>query len=219
MTFNEIIYRIKEALKVNSDDLDFDYSDELIANHINSTRALLLYQRYKDGKKPLPDDFYQKVEVDLALVDKNANVCIGVELRSTTSLPNLADINGEYKIKIYKQGNNFVNNINYVQPYRYNYTGYNPLVINQYYVTIDAENYLYLRSDNSMYKIIEELEIFAVLDNPINAGTSSCDPYEDEYPMSEGITQEVIDMVVANISKTLNLVGDKENNSDETNRA
>jgi hypothetical protein len=225
MTLNEIIYRIKENLKVNSDDLSFDYPNELLANMVHTRRALLLKQRYSDARKKLPNDMYQLICIDLSLVDNLTEVCNGNIVKSDVALPDLLDIAGEYKIYLKKQENLFPLNLNYVQLDRLPYTGNNPLLKNQIYVAIDPGNYLYLRGDNQFYKLIDELQIWAVLENPDEAydhlcpGQSSpCDPYEEKYPLPTDLIDQVIITITKELLATTNLDEDNINNADESNR-
>jgi len=225
MTLNEIIYIIKEAIKANSDDLSFDYPGELIAAKIGNIRALLVKQRYQDGRKEIPDVFYQKICLTLALVNRNSTVCIGSILKSTDVLPELLTVANRKAVNIIQQGNDIPLKLNYIQLNRLYYTGFNSLVKNQLYVAIDKGNYLYLKGDNKFFKLITALEVYGVLLDPVEAEnytcaeiTAPCDIYTEPYPAPEDMIAEIVQIVLKEMLPTINIPEDQENNADESNR-
>jgi hypothetical protein len=81
MTLNEIIYDIREKLKLFTDDIDI--VDEYLAHLVHVKRSLLLKQRYSKLSKTIPEETKQIVCLTFEEVPSiDGQTCMGTIVKS-----------------------------------------------------------------------------------------------------------------------------------------
>jgi hypothetical protein len=224
MTLNEIIYDVREKLKLNSDDIDI--TDQYLAHLTNVKRLYLIKQRFAKFSRNIPEEIKQIICVDLEVVDSiNGEPCFGKVLRSTVVLPTLMEIGGNSAILSIRTLDVLYPSINIIHIDRLPYVGYNKWLKKQIYVALDADNRLYFRSDNPQHLNLEFIKVIGVFTDPEIAQEldceqtdPNCDYYNSEYPIEPYLVHDLINLIVKELAPSLNIPNDKINNSDESNR-
>lgn len=138
-TYREIVYLIMDELKILSDDSLFE-TDHILA-FCNKYRSLLIKQRYLDKKREIPTAFYQRLNVSFDTVYYRGDI-----YKSTKEIPSSID-NGILHTYTYVSPNGISSmNFNFVNPQRFKVVGYNKWLKNEVYVTVDLDNYMYIKS-------------------------------------------------------------------------
>lgn len=223
MTQREIIYDIKEKLKFSSDDIDI--VDEYIAYLINVKRSFIIKQRFSKFTRNISQEIRQNICIDLEDVDVlDGNKCFGKVLRSKQKLPNFIELGGRSAIITIRTEDRTYPHFNPIPIERLPYVGYNKYLQKQLYVALDADQKLYFKSDNPQHLLLNKVMITGVFENPELAdeldciSSTDCDFYDKTYPIELYIVNDVVNLIVRELSTGLNLPDDKLNNADETNR-
>jgi hypothetical protein len=215
-----IINDVVEVLKQYSDDANI--SQEHIAYNINTARAMLLQQKYGDRGSIIPQKLRQHFYHTLELTEENEfSAGLGTILRTVDPIQNpLEPFNFKSNIKI--------STGSYLDPYfvfvsieRFPYVGRNKWNQNQIYVTLGSDFRLYFTSANPKVKIIENVKLSYVTENPEEAYLhtidydANVDFWDVEYPLEEDIIVHLTDYIIKKLSITLQIPEDKNNNSDD----
>lgn len=223
MKLNNLIFDIREKLKLNSDDIDI--TDEYLAHLINVKRTYLIKQRFSNATRNIPEEVKQIICLDLDVIDTiSGEPCFGDILVSKNKIPSLIEIGGRSAIIAVRVNDIFYPHINIISTERLPYVGYNKWLKKQIYVALDADNKLYFKSDNPLHLNLESVKLIGVFSDPEEADAMSCetsqecDYYEKNYPIESYLVSDLITLIAKELGVTLNIPNDNVNNSDESNR-
>lgn len=223
MTFNEIIYDVREKLKLGSDDIDIQ--DEYIAHLINVKRALLIKQRYTKFSKAIPEESKQIVCIDLELVDSiEGEKCFGDILRSIQTLPAFIQVDSKPSLTNVMGYDLRAIPMSITAIERFPYLGYNKWTNNQLHVALGADSKLYFYSGNDQYKFLEKVKVVGLFENPESADelscdtSSDCDYFDKKYPVEPHMVHDIVNLIARELLPSIKLVDDKLNNADESPR-
>lgn len=220
MTYREIIYACLDSLKLTSDDSFI--TEEHVLFFISKIRALILKQRYSDIKREIPTSNYQTICLDLIQVPAIAGEPCegGTYLKSKQKIPSTMSIgtNTVYPVDFY-QGTH----ITYVSRERMRYVGENKWLKNIIYVSKGPDDYLYFKSSNPQFLYLEKVRMTGIFEDPEKVselecdsdGTKPCDVLDREFPLEEGLTSTVIELVVKYLSGAVYRPKDQENNAND----
>ena len=223
MILNKIIYDIREKLKLNTDDIDI--TDEYIYHLIEVKRSFLIKQRFSKFTRNIPEEIRQLICVDLEVVDSISDApCFGDILKSKDRIPAMLEIGGRSALLAVRFEDMLFPHINIVSTERLPFVGYNKWLKKQIYVALDADNYLYFKSDNPLHFNLKQVKVVGVFADTEGASklnctaTEECDIFKEEYLIEDYLLTDLINMVVKELAPTLNIPNDKVNNSDESDR-
>lgn len=225
MTLKEIIYDIREKLKLNTDDIDI--SNEYLAHLIKVKRAFFIKQRFSKFTRNIPEEVKQIICIDLEPVDSiNGAPCFGKVLSSLQQIPGMIEIGGRSSLVGIRAHDILYPNFNIIPVERLPYVGYNKWLKNQIYVALDADNKLYFNSANPQHIELNKIKVVGVFSNPEEAdnlsctdsGNEECDFMDKEYPIEGYVVSDVVNMIMKELAPSLELPNDNLNNSDESNR-
>lgn len=219
MTYNEIIYDIMEVISQNqiSDDIDID--ERQIIYNFNRQRELWINNEYdKPGRQIDPVLIQSLGCVSLVLVDESecCNIDTGCKiLRTSKEIP---------KPIVFKDGIELrvgspkltnvpfsVKNINQMP-----YLMYNKYTKNMMYAFYH-NNYLYFKSNDNMYNMLDTVKIWGVFADPDKAQSfedcnqTNCFSYDDEYPIKGKLYPYIKGEVLKQFG--IKQIKDEENNS------
>lgn len=236
-TYREMIYMIFDEAKIVSDDSVWEVDH--IVFMLNKYRSMLFKQRFIDKKRNIPNQFYQRLNIDL-----DANYYGEYMFKSKKRIPD-AISNGDIFLYTFLHPNKIQSyDINFIHPRRFKNVGFNKYLINQVYATIDLDNYLYVKYSNrsiaaseivdelSENQITDESEVQlssesekytfyyfdCILDNPIDAiafNNSSADYMDMEFPSDETTNQTIIDLCLKELVAINHQPSDKINNASD----
>jgi len=207
MKLSKIIYDVKESL--NEFTTDSKISNRYIIHLINTGRSKYLSQLLNRGNSFIDYSLIQSYCEDLIKVDASeCSVDIGCEylLRSKNKLSSLLDLEYKSAITSIKLPGKLSSKLTLVDLNRVEYikdSPYNKSV----YAFLDYNNYLYLYSNNEMFKILEKIIISGVFDDPIEVYEQG-DSCEDNKPlnileMDYPLQSKYVDLIVQEISQKL----------------
>ena len=220
MTYREIIYACLDSLKLTSDDSFI--TEEHVLFFISKIRALILKQRYSDIKREIPTSNYQTVCLDLIQVPAIAGEPCegGTYLKSKQKIPSTMSIgtNTVYPVDFY-QGTH----ITYVSRERMRYVGENKWLKNIIYVSKGPDDYLYFKSSNPQFLYLEKVRMTGIFEDPDKAAelecdtdcNKPCDVLDREFPLEEGLTSTVIELVVKYLSGAVYRPKDSSNDAND----
>lgn len=235
ITYREAVFIVFDELKLSSDDSPWEV--EHIIFLLNKYRAILTKQRYGGAKKDVPLEYYQIWELgQLELPTNNTDVrrtfsfekpvppilnLHGVLLETsisyhTSPLEEHCIIDGT-PIPIYTQSTDYVENnidVNFINPDRFKYLGYNKWLSSQPYATIGYDHKLYISSTadflNGKY-----FRIQGVFENPTDFQDTTDGKLDMYFPVEQALVQPIIDLIVKELGNVLYLPKDGENNSSD----
>ena len=219
-TLNELIHSIRESYKLYSD--DGDISNEYLAYRIETTRAMLISQRFSSRTFIIPNILRQHFYLDLELAEDNEFVNgIGTVLRTVLPIQIPLELfNFKNNIRITSGSYSDVN-FTFVDNNRFSYVGRNKWNQNQIYVTIGTDWHLYFTSSNDKVKMLEQIKLSQVCASPSEAYESSIayNPAVDfeyvEYPLNAELVVELIDIILKNLTINLSSREDKVDDSQD----
>lgn len=214
MTYRELIYIIRDRLKLSSDDTYF--TDEHFLFLISKYRAYMLKQSYKDVKKTIPQSNYQEICIDLQL-QKSDNPCGDDYLVSKQEIPDY--------IEIYPPIINTIDgfsggNIVFVTSDRFKYVGSNRYMRNIIYACI-YDKHIYLKSNNIQFMYLKKLRLKAIFEDIELASELTCDEskicelYDMKFPMEDAMVPQLVDGIFTMISNSKYSPEDTQNNAND----
>lgn len=235
LTYRECVYMIFDELKLSSDDSPWEV--EHIIFLLNKYRAILTKQRYGGLKKDVPLEYYQLWEVgQLDLPSNNTDVrrtfsfnkpvppimnLHGVILETSISYstgPQIEDciICGDPVILHNDSSSFYENNIdvNFINPDRFKYLGYNKWMTRQPYATIGYDHKLYISSTVDFLEG-KFFRIQGVFENPTDFQDTTNGKLDMYFPVEQALVQPILDLIVKELGNVLYLPKDNENNSDD----
>lgn len=220
MTKKELIYTVFEKLKINSDDMDI--TEEFVSFLIDSKRAMLLKQRFDKKPWAMPTETKQELCMSLEVVAKVADMaCFGRIVRTTVALPSSIKIKGKEGPMTVRKYDSSAIHVNIVPLERIPFIGNNPFTDQMVYGAIDYDNYFYLISASSKLNLMTEIKIADIFEDPdtaatlvCNASDDDCEVWERDYPVELSMVDDIVKLVVQDLSRTLNIPDDKVNDAD-----
>lgn len=221
MTLNEIIYNVRERLKLSTDDTDV--SNEYIAHLVGIKRVYLMKQRFSQFSRDIPEEVKQIVCLNLEVVDAiGGQECFGNILRSKESLPTLMDIGGRSALLSVRVGDITFPHLNVVPAERLPYVGTNKWLKKQVYVALDADKRLYLNSNNPQHFNLQSVKVVGVFTDPEEAEElscevrdESCEYFDKKYPIEPYLVSDLVNMIVQELAPTLGIPEDSVNNAND----
>ena len=213
MTYRELVYFVKDLLKIQSDDATFE--NEHVIFSASKFRAVILKKYYESIKKDIPDSAYQTVCINVKDVE-DPLVCSGYYyMKSTKTIPYTLSYGS---VRIYGSSY-FSGNIVLVPKERFEYTGLNKYTKNIIYATIGADRYLYLKSINPLY--LDSIKVTGVFEKPDEASALDCsggnncskDILDTDFPLEDALVPELITMVIQELLNGLYRGNDPHNNA------
>lgn len=222
-TYRECIYIVFDELKLSSDDSPWEV--EHIIFLLNKYRAILTKQRYGGAKKDVPLEYYQIWELgQLELPTNNTDV------RRTFSfekpVPSILNLHGvllETSVSYHtapleeNYTTGYVENnidVNFINPDRFKYLGYNKWLTSQPYATIGYDHKLYISSTADFLKG-KYFRIQGVFENPTDFQDTTDGKLDMDFPVEQALVQPIIDLIVKELGNVLYLPKDGENNSSD----
>ena len=215
-TFNEVQYMIFDELKLGSDDSVFNTDHILFL--MKNFRSVLIKQKYTDAKRDIPESNFQTIPVTISY---NYDCITGTQVKSSTKVPFLINLNGLNYVDITPIGDRF-NNLEFtlVPRDRFKYVGEHNKWLNKIvYYTISSDNLLYLKSLNSDFKYITSVNVVGIFDDPVEAAKLSvdtaCNYMDTTFPLENSLIATLVDMVVKEMSAILYNKSDQANDGSD----
>lgn len=217
MTKKELIYTVFEKLKINSDDMDI--TEEFVSFLIDSKRAMLLKQKFDAKPWAMPVETKQELCMSLELTDKvDGFKLAGTILRTIQSLPPSIKIKGkEGPVTVRKYDSSSIH-INIIPLERIPFIGSNPFTAQMIYGAIDYDNRFYLISESGKINMMTDIKISDIFEDPSAASKMECnnivgEAWDKQYPVELSMVDDIIKMVVQELSRTLQIPDDSDNNA------
>ena len=220
-TYREIVYLILDELKLASDD-SFIQPEHVIFL-LDKYRGMLLYQKYENKKKEIPESNYQTICLDLELVSAyDGDSCAGRGyLKSVQEIPNMMTLSNP-KVSTM---NYFMGNINYVNRERFKYVGNNQYLQNMIYASLAPDEHLYLKSNNPQAYYLKKIKLTGVFEDSAKAeelacdkdseDTNKCDILDKSYPLEEDLIPQAIQLIVKELAGVIYKPADKTNDAND----
>lgn len=220
-TYREIVYLILDELKLASDD-SFIQPEHVIFL-LDKYRGMLLYQKYENIKKEIPESNYQTICLDLEQVPAfEGDSCSGRGyLKSVQEIPNMMTL-GNPKVSTLDY---FLGNITYVNRERFKYVGNNKYLQNIIYSSLAPDEHLYIKSSNPQAYYLKKVKVTGIFEDSAKAEELSCDnDSEDEtkcdvldknYPLEEDLIPQAIQLIVKELSGVIYKPADKTNDAND----
>lgn len=220
-TFREILYMIQDECKFDTD--DSYYTHEHIMYLVGRYRSLLFKQTYGgvngNLKKQIPASAFQEICIDLVQTPGNmVTMCdSGMYLRSTKPIPSIMPYTKAnlYNTNIYST----ISHIDLTNYERMKYVGHNKFLQKIIYASIAPDNYLWLKSQNSVFLNLEKLKMRAVFEDFESAAKMACDAdcemLDRQFPLEDALIPVLIQSVVKELTEKLGVPEDKSNNADD----
>ena len=209
-TYRELVFAVLDETHTFSDDTPLE--NEHIISLLQKYRALLFNQKYKGKKVEIPFAWYQRLNVAFTTKITGTNI-----YKSTKEIPQILDITDLWKYTFVSEGGMITNSMNFINPFKFKFTGFNKWIASQKYVTIDLDSYMYIKK--SAVTTSQILYYDTILDNPIDAdrfnGTNTLDVLDLEFPCEESLIQPIIDLCLKEISTINGISRDTTNNASD----
>ena len=203
---------VLDELKGESD--DFSFTEDHILFLIDKYRALLLKQKYSNAKDVIPTSNYQKITLELEQYKPINYEFPELYLKSKIQIPFIMNIGiPKFYTKDY-----YIGDITYVNRDRMKYVGYNKNLQNFIYCSIDPDKYLYLKSTNSQFKYLQQIDCVAIFENSVTASNligNDIDILDKEFPFEDSLITLLIDMIMQELSGVAYRPNDSKNNGSD----
>tara|TARA_R110002049_G_scaffold231127_2_gene403466 strand:- start:67716 stop:68390 length:675 start_codon:yes stop_codon:yes gene_type:complete len=221
MTKRQIIYTIFEKIGVISDDTKL--TEELVSSLIDTKRAMLLKQQYAKNSWHMPIEIKQELCMDLELVNKvDGYSCGGKILSTKVALPNSIKIKGKEGPLAVRRSDSTVIAINIVAIERIPFLFENKFTQHLTYCAVDFSGKLYLISKDTKHKFLKSIKVTDIYEQPDTANELVCDAkdlttdvWDIDYPIESSMADVVVELVVADLTKSLVVPGDRNNNASD----
>lgn len=239
-TKREIIYTVFERLNISSDDTDI--SEEFVAHLIDTNRAKLIRQLYGSKTWDMPIEIKQELCLGLENVQNiDGQDCFGTILRTKDIIPKGISVRGVdgavLSIRTYDRKELY---INIVPIERLPFIDQDPYTRSMVYAAIDTDRRVYFLSGNKKFSMLEAIKINGIYED-VDAAyalgcqelTTSiskefygkptlpypveevCEPWDREYPMEGSMQDNLVDMIVKVLTRTMALPEDEFNDAED----
>ena len=220
-TVREVIYDVKERLKLTTDDVDI--TTEYIHHLLNLERSRFIKQKFIDYRKTVPDSILQGIELSMELTDSVPGITTGDRvLRSKTTVPQFINLEGRADfIKVLTRDFTSVP-FSYVTFDRFPYTGEDKWNRNQVYCSIGPDNKLYMKSGTGYGNTILLVVVYSIFEDPEDAWfksinySNSINYLDTEYPLSGELLTVAISEVVRKVALSMDTPEDRDNDATES---
>lgn len=220
-TYNEIIYSIREGIRQHTSDSDID--DRQIIFEFNLQRALWYRNEYNKKNTSIDDQVKQTICFELEKATASECDCIESEceiLRTKNKMPKVLDLRDKSAISKVTFNNITDMPLSFVSYNKFPYSGNGPYNKNTVFATLHPNGYIYLKSANPNFKLIENIAVTAVLEDPLDAKDFSCNfkscfNPKEEYPVKSHIIAYIKNTVIEGFIRQLTMPKDLINNSQE----
>ena len=221
MTKKEIIFTIIERLKANGDDSSI--TEELISSMIDNKRSLLLKQRFSKSFWNIPIEIKQEICLDLSLynaVDGYSGA--GKIIKTKDPLPSSIKIKAFNGPLLIRREDGRTIPFNLIPIERLPYIASNRYTAMLTYVALDLDGKLMLISSDDKLKFLKSIRVTDIFENPDEIYSLECkennsntvEPWDIEYPVESSMVNDIVNMVVSDLAKSLNIPEDRTNNAD-----
>lgn len=218
MTKNEMIFTVFEKLKIQSDDTNL--SQELVSSLLDTKRAMLIKQQYSAKPWHMPKEVKQELCMSLKLVDNvNGYSCAGKMLQTNFVLPSSIKVKGKEGPLLVRKEDNSVIAVNIISTERIPFLFSNKFTAMLTYAAVDYDGKLVIISGDNKIKFLQQVKVTDVYEAPELAFAYECsvsanvDVWDVEYPVEVAMIDTIINMVVQDLSRTLQLPTDEQNNA------
>lgn len=215
MTFNEVIYSIREGVRQYSDDSTL--SNRLILFNVDLERAS--YLNYHANKGELPDTNKQTICLTLEETSNTECGCITEDctiMRSTVIIPKMID-RGRVAI-----GAKDSIPIKVISWNKFVHSGNNKYNQDTIFAAVNPDGRLYLKSNNVLHKLLECAYLTATFENPKAAedfsnedGTVCFNASTDAYPIDMDGFNRIRKVVLKTLLMSLGVPEDLINNAND----
>lgn len=215
-TYRDITYMVLDKLKLTSDDGFFE--EEHVVYLIDKYREILLKQRYSDVRREIPEVNTQELSLNLTEVPAIVGeICEGgTFLKSNEKVPHIISLNGNYDVTKVYSTDYWTGEFAMTSKARFRHVGNNRFLYNSVYCTVGPDNYAYFKAANPAYLVLRNAKLIALFATPkdLFIPTLTITTFMDmEYPLEESLIGALIEMVVADLSKSLYKPEDSVNNA------
>lgn len=221
-TKRELIYTVFEKLKINSDDMDI--TEEFVSSLIDSKRAMLIKQKLDKTPWATNPEIIQEICMDLENIDViDGMTCFGKILRTKNPLPKSIKVKGKMGPITVRRMDRVSLLINTIPLERLPFVGYNSFISAMIYAAQDYDGRLYLVSNQKNHHLLESIKVADVFETPDKASElkcitsgdiESCEPWDEDYPIEDSMKDDLINLIVRELSPTLGIPDDSNNDSD-----
>lgn len=220
-TFNEVIYSVRERIRQHTDDSDID--NRQILFELNVQRGLVYRNEYNKNNRTIDDEAKQIVCVPMEYTTAEACGCNDdcKYLRSSIKLPTFIELHDKIAITHVKSVEIGSIPFSYVSYSKFPFVGKNKYNKNAVFVTLHPSGYLYVKSANPNFKLIEKVLVHGIFENPLEAAKlcdeANCpdDIFESQYPAKSYILAYILDIVTNVFINKLQVPKDLINNANE----
>lgn len=227
MTKLEIIYDIREKLRIETDDEKF--TNEYFSHLIDIKRMLLIKQTFSNLSKPIPIAYFSQICLDLEvanILDGCNSSKFGCELRTVDKIPRVMNITGREDLISVKTIDNLSTGFNNISIERFPYLGNNKHLSNQIYTAIGIDKKIHFFSGRKGFKLMTKVVASGVFESPSEASSMSCidgptcDEYGSEYPIEGYMANDIVNLIAKELGITILQIPEDEINdaSDDRNK-
>jgi hypothetical protein len=222
MTKGELIDDIRERLQQYSDDTEV--ADLHISFLIDEARKMFIKQRYNKANKLVPSALFQQINLALDFENDNefSDDVSDTILSTVIQIPTLIENQVlDSKIRI---DNGSYTDIKFIliELDRFPYVGHNRLFPDVVYVAIGYDYKFKLKGLANRYKLLDNIRLLAVFEDPELAWTLSPSYNPDinyldvEYPVDSDMGVLIADLIIKQLIEKLRLPIDTNNNATES---
>ncbi len=224
ITKRQIVFSVLERLQIYSDDANI--TEEFVSSLIDSKRAMLIQQKLTKSIWRAPNEIKQRLCINLALTDKIEGYCGGGNiLKSIDPLPTSIRVRGKEGPLLVSRIDGTSININIIPLERIPYISSNRFTSHLIYCAIDTDGRLIFISNDMKHKYLKFIRVTDIFETPSEAMMYDCDidldnnEIEDlKYPVEAAMVPSIIDLVVKDLSRTISIPEDRDNNATDDRR-
>jgi len=221
-TLKQLVYDLQESIHTYT--TDSNYSLEYLAYQVIAARALLLQQKFSQRSFIISQKLRQHFYADLELAEENEFFQgVGTILRTKDPIQYpLEPFNFKSNIRI-TSGSYTDISFSLVTPDRFPYVGNSKWIQNIIYVTIGSDWRMYFTSSNPAVKLLENVKISFVAENPEEAYPASIqydasvDYWDMEFHLENDMIIPITDLITKKLVQSLTIPEDKVNDSNDNN--
>lgn len=208
MTYNEVIYSIREGVRQYSDDSSL--SNRYIEFEVAVERAALIYTLYK--KKDVPSDYLQTICISTELVPNSECGCVDEECTILRGVSDIPPTIGNIKVGAGTKDSIPFDSISWN---RFIHSGFNRYNQKTIFASLHTDDKAYIKSKDNLHKLIPCIYVTGIFENPSDAATvSECtDRNTAVYPIEMAVFSAVQEKVVNKILRALGVPMDDINNA------
>lgn len=222
MTYNEVVYSIRERLRQNTDDTDI--TNRQIIFEVNNQRALHYRNEYNNLNRSIDEEIKQILRFTM-VQDSDEECGTGTScyvMKSTQQLPPTLTLH--HKNAIFKATALVKTSLPFsiVSWNEFPYQGLGRFTKNEVFITVGPDNYIYMKSGSKLIQFVTSVLVTALLENPLDIQDYKLCPDDAEcqdldtfvYPIKAHAFAYISDKVVNTLLNKLQVPEDEENDSE-----